>query len=236
MLLAPLAGASPIYSFSAPYTHMTTSISNSLYSSGCKVSASEPVAPSFSTSTGKFGFAADTSAGSCAGSYFNYASSSGGVVLTGPSFLITTSGAHKVSALWKVSYSADLGAVWHAAKGNNSYSYVYADASIYAYLYLVDAKTGAYVYGTGPTYATIANWYATTTTSLTISVGPTIFPLTEWAKLTAGHTYETILSVYAYASAYAYAYGTGTVHNSAWSDLNVGSGGDGASLVRIAVF
>ncbi|MCI4341448.1 MAG: hypothetical protein L3K11_03635 [Thermoplasmata archaeon] len=236
MLLAPLAGASPIYNFSAPYTHMTTSNSNSLYSSGCKDSATEPVAPSFSTSTGRFLFAADTSAGSCAGAYFNDASASGGVVLTGPSFLISTGGAHKVSALWKVSYTASVGAVLHAATGNNSYSYVYADASIYAYLYLVDAHTGAYVFGTGPTYATIADWYAASTTSITVSVGPTIHALTEWAKLTAGHTYETVLYIYEYASAYSYAYGTSSAHNSAWADLNAGSGGNGATLVRISVF
>lgn len=235
MLAAPIVSASPLVTFTAPYTGMSKSIGNTLSSYGCTAAASEPVAPSFSVHTGIFRFAGKTSAGSCGGTgyYSNYGEAYGSAALSGPHFQVPTNGTYKVGAIWKVTYSASIGVVWHKAPSNTTYSYAEADVALWAYMYIVDVTNGSYVFGTGVSYLAIANWYLTSTGSVSVSSGPNSYGLTQWVKLAAGHTYTADLYLYAYA--YSGTFATAGIHDSAHANLNVGSGADQALLAHIVV-
>jgi hypothetical protein len=234
MLVAPIASATPFITMKAPYIGMSKSLGNTLNSYGCSASASESVAPTFSTHTGIFRFAGSTSAASCGGSAYNEGSVYGSVGLGSPHFQVPSSGTYKVGAIWQVTYSAALSAVWHSSGSNPSrYSYVEAYVLIDADMYIYDVTNGTYLFGTGVGYLEIANWYLTSSGSIHVTSGPTSNDLTQWVKLKAGHTYAAEISLY--AEAFSYVYTSPGIHDSASASLNMGTGTHRAFLAHIVV-
>jgi len=203
MLAAPFASAAGIVTISAPYTGWSSSNSASTSSYGC-AGAHQGVAPTWSSATGTFNYAARANASSC-GTGYNYGSIYGASTVTSAGFGGTHGQTSYIYLEWNMSVAARAALTFTPGTG---YSYAYASVSGAVYAYLIDVTNGSFNYITTST-ATLFGITFSGTGLYVIQTGWATTYQYMSATLIKGHTYEVQLTIYTYGSVSIYG-GTGS--------------------------
>jgi hypothetical protein len=227
MLLAPVASAHSLVSFSAPYSGVTKNYSTSVSTYGCGASASASSATIHLT-TGDFVASGAAAGKACVGSY-SYGSQYSSLSIAGPSFALGTSGWQTVTIKWQVSWHAEVALHVTPPVNNTTYSFGYASAYIYNWGYLIDATNGSYAYGNNSFFNSITSMYLYATGNNHSSGNDAWFSLSFPAFIAAGHWYSfnTGISGSAYVDV--------SPGNSGTASYNFGTHGNEADLVSLTV-
>jgi hypothetical protein len=162
VLVAPLAAATPEFTFSPPYTG-APEVSTSTSTQGCAATARFAPFPTFSTSTGVGKVSAKTTAKACAdGSGLDSSQATAILGYLGSCFTQPTRGTHDVIATWSVNFNISV-----SAKSGGVGQLATAEAHFFANVQIFNASTDATCAGGAP----LAFNHNTTLTGLTKSPG-----------------------------------------------------------------
>lgn len=253
LVLAPAGSAvAPHTTMTAPYTGSVVN-SNSWAVSGC-AQAKITTPATFSLSSGIGSFYGKASAKLCKGTFGgntgSYGSAGGGSTVA-VKIKVASTGAKLVVENWTFTMSGGQNITNAACSVGtaSTYSYCdqYASASVSAFAWLVDLKTGSVYYSNGYFYKYNASYnftyhYNGTYYTYASGVSPGGFSGTFGASLGINatlnmhHTYALYTAIYeaAYVSFATYnAHFVGGAHGSAWLDM--ASGSNGAVLNSVTV-
>lgn len=225
LLVAPVAVATPLYSFRAPFTGAYTPIGHTVSTAGCGVSTAKNfVAPTISVATGKARMGSAASATSCkAPNSFTGAYASAQVGLLGPTFTPAHSGSFRAVEKWVATWTVAL-----SATIANSSQYAGASYSFEAYGSVYDSTNKSYSYASNfffngsQVVAKNGSLAGTFTAHVSIFINGT---------LASGHTYYFLANLYEEAGITV-----GPGASAASASCNVGTLGNGARLVALIVY
>lgn len=224
LLMAAMASAAPVASFSAPYSGKA--IHTQSYSSqGCSASVSVGKAAGYVLSTGLGTMKASTKAGPCAtaDSQAGYDAYLG---VSGLKFTAASSGTHSVAASWKITWTGSLTMSSTAANAGGQ-----ATLEVYLQTSITDSSTGKTTSaGTVFLYQKDLQSAGTVSASGTASTGSSTL---SGYSLVSGHTYTiTAQIVIDLQSTVPQGAGAGS---SVTVAADFGSGSNGATLVSVVV-